>query len=50
MGMRADIFREKSEKKDILFTFLTHYKKYIVVLTELLFFGPNMGMTAMGFS
>ena len=24
MGMRADIFREKSEKKDILLTFLTH--------------------------
>ena len=49
MEMRADIFRGKSEKKDVLFTFLTHYKKESVVLTEFLFFWPTIGMTANGF-
>ena len=32
--MRAEIFREKSERKDILSTFITH----TIVLTELTFF------------
>ena len=44
----SDSFMKNRKKKGILLTSLAH-NPYNVVLTELTFFAPNMGMAAGGF-
>ena len=47
MGMRAEIFREKLEKKGHPFDFFDPYNN--VVLTEVTFFSTKYGLDSRGF-